>query len=60
MAGKQTTIALGTRYGRLTPIERAGCDKHRHPLVECLCDCGNVTYPPAIKGSLHQPQAMDP
>jgi hypothetical protein len=43
MAGKRATFVPGTRYGRLTLIERAGSDKYRHPLVKCQCDCGKET-----------------
>lgn len=31
----------GCRFGRLTVIERAGCDAGRNALWRCICDCGN-------------------
>lgn len=30
----------GQRFGRLTVVRRAGSDKHKHRLYECVCDCG--------------------
>ena len=30
----------GRRFGRLTVLERAGTDKHRHALWRVRCDCG--------------------
>lgn len=31
----------GNRYGRLSVIEMAGCNKHKQRLWRCICDCGN-------------------
>ena len=31
----------GKRFGRLIVINRAGSNKHRASLWECICDCGN-------------------
>jgi hypothetical protein len=55
MAGKRATFVPGTRYGRLTLIERAGSDKYRHPLVRCQCDCGKETI-----AVLSQVRSTDP
>ena len=43
MAGKLAAIEIGSVFGRLTLIERAGCDAYRHPLVRCKCECGQET-----------------
>jgi hypothetical protein len=32
----------GLKYGRLTVIERAGKNKHKHTLWRCGCECGNT------------------
>ena len=30
------------RFGKLTVIEYAGHNKHKHILWKCKCDCGNI------------------
>lgn len=32
---------VGLRFGRLSPQERVGADKHGSAIWRCLCDCGN-------------------
>jgi hypothetical protein len=39
----------GTKFGRLTVIERAENDKRGQPFWKCKCDCGNET---TVNGSL--------
>ena len=36
----------GKRYGRLTVMQFAGRDRHRHLLWECQCDCGSKRFVP--------------
>ncbi|PFP30237.1 AP2 domain-containing protein [Bacillus sp. AFS073361] len=31
------------KFGRLSVLSRAGTNKSKKPIWECLCDCGNVT-----------------
>lgn len=38
-------IAVGTRFGRLTVLERAGSSPRGQALWRCRCDCGNLTTP---------------
>lgn len=36
------SVYLGKKFERLTVMEIAGKDKHRHTLYKCKCLCGNV------------------
>ena len=40
--GKFIEIQPGTKYGRLTVLERAGSDNHG-ALWRCRCECGNIS-----------------
>jgi hypothetical protein len=48
-------IELGTRFGILTVIERAGKDKGNNRLFKCVCDCGKiiVTRGTRLKNKIH-------
>lgn len=37
-----TNDLIGQRFNSLSVIKRAGTDKNRNALWECLCDCGNI------------------
>lgn len=37
-----TNDLTGQRFNSLSVIKRAGTDKNRNALWECLCDCGNI------------------
>jgi len=39
---------LAEKYGRLTPIEVIGRNKHGKIIWKCLCDCGNYTETLAV------------
>lgn len=42
----------GVRFGQLTAIKRAGCNKYHNTMWECLCDCGRmstVSYSSLVK-----------
>lgn len=38
----KTKVIIGEKYGRLTPIEVVGRNKHGLLLYKCVCDCGNT------------------
>lgn len=37
----RTVFEVGQKYGRLTIIEKKGCDKYNNRLYMCECECGN-------------------
>ena len=37
-----TKNLIGEKFNSLTVIKRAGTDRNRNALWECLCDCGNI------------------
>lgn len=41
---------IGSKFGRLEVVSRAGTNKHRKITWNCVCECGNKTV--AVSGSL--------
>jgi hypothetical protein len=39
----KTNNLIGERFSRLVVVRSAGVNKHKHALLECVCDCGKNT-----------------
>jgi hypothetical protein len=43
IGNKDISYYIGKRFGRLEVIKQITSDKHCNRMVQCLCDCGNLT-----------------